>query len=147
MQAVSELPRPNRDTMAFLILHLQKVGDSTVCKMSPDNLAIVMGPTFVGYSTSDPMCLMSEAELVKAVMRSLISISSDYWANFLQYEQENLFPRFAPGTPEADHQFSRPPLPIGSTGGIAKRTRSRQLHRKPHLFQSGPLLFQSPLLN
>ena len=50
-QAVSELPRPNRDTLAFLILHLQKVADSPDCMMPADNLAKVMGPTIVGYSS------------------------------------------------------------------------------------------------
>ena len=50
-QAVSELPRPNRDTLAFLILHLQRVADSPDCMMPADNLAKVMGPTIVGYSS------------------------------------------------------------------------------------------------
>ena len=36
------------------------------------------------------MAIMAEAHVQKAVMRGLIAISSDYWANFLQYEPENL---------------------------------------------------------
>ena len=48
---MSELPRPNRDTLAFLILHLQKVADSGACQMPANNLAVVMGPTIVGYSS------------------------------------------------------------------------------------------------
>lgn len=47
-QAVSELPRPNRDTLAYMILHLQKIAQSPECKMPTDNLAVVMGPTIVG---------------------------------------------------------------------------------------------------
>ena len=58
-QAVSELPRPNRDTLAFLILHLQKVADSVVCKMSADNLSMVMGPTIVGYSSRFSVLVIS----------------------------------------------------------------------------------------
>ena len=50
-QAVSELPRPNRDSLAYLILHLQRVADSGECKMSAENLSTVMGPTIVGYSS------------------------------------------------------------------------------------------------
>ena len=87
---MSELPRPNRDTLAFLILHLQKVADSPACMMPADNLAKVMGPTIVGYSSSDPMAIMSEAEVQKAVMRGLISISDNYWGSFLEYKPENL---------------------------------------------------------
>jgi len=137
-QAVSELPRPNRDTLAFLILHLQRVADSPDCMMPADNLAKVMGPTIVGYSSSDPMAIMSEAEVQKAVMRGLISISDNYWGSFLEYKPENLFAKF--GTPEAEVPFHRPTAPP-STGGIAKRTRSRQFARKP---PTG--YFQSPML-
>ena len=36
------------------------------------------------------MAIMSEAHVQKAVMLGLIGISSDYWANFLQYEPANL---------------------------------------------------------
>merc|ERR1719509_348175 len=34
-QAISELPQPNRDTMAFLMLHFQKVAAAKETKMSP----------------------------------------------------------------------------------------------------------------
>ena len=43
------------------------------------------------------------------------------------------------GTPEMEVPFQRPTAPP-STGGVAKRTRSRQFVRKP------PMYFQSPLL-
>ena len=68
-QAISELPRPNRDTLAFLILHLQKVAESPDCKMPVDNLAVVMGPTIVGYSSTDPQAIRMEAEPQKRVMQ------------------------------------------------------------------------------
>lgn len=53
-QAISELPQPNRDTLAFLILHLQRVSSSPECKMPISNLAKVFGPTLVGYSCQEP---------------------------------------------------------------------------------------------
>ncbi len=134
-QAVSELPRPNRDTLAFIMLHLQRISASPDSRMTVENLAKIMGPTVVGYSSSDPMSIMSETPVLKIVLEALLYISSDYWQKFLQYEPERLFPKF--GTPETEHPFTKPPP---STGGIAKRTRSRQLHRKPLVFQS-PLLF------
>ena len=36
------------------------------------------------------MAIMSEAEVQKAVMRGLISISDNYWGSFLEYRPENL---------------------------------------------------------
>ena len=42
----------------------------------------VMGPTVVGYSSSDPMAVMSESAKLKGVMRALISIPADYWLVF-----------------------------------------------------------------
>ena len=53
-QAISELPQPNRDTLAFLILHLQRVSSSAECKMPISNLAKVFGPTLVGYISKEP---------------------------------------------------------------------------------------------
>ena len=48
-QAVSELPLPNRDTLAYLIVHLQTVADNSIFnKMDKDNLAVIMGPTILG---------------------------------------------------------------------------------------------------
>ena len=39
---------------------------------------------------SDPMAIMSEAEVQKAVMRGLIAISDNYWGSFLEYKPDNL---------------------------------------------------------
>jgi Rac GTPase-activating protein 1 len=53
-QVVSELPQPNRDTLAYMILHLQRVSEAKECKMNVSNLAKIFGPTIVGYSSDDP---------------------------------------------------------------------------------------------
>ncbi|MBN3300951.1 RGAP1 protein, partial [Amia calva] len=57
-QAVGELPPPNRDTLAFLMLHLQRVMKSSFCKMDLNNLARVFGPTIVGHSVPEPSPMM-----------------------------------------------------------------------------------------
>lgn len=73
-QAISELPQPNRDTLAFLILHLQRVSSSPECKMPISNLAKVFGPTLVGYSCQEPsvMSMLSETKNQAAVNKFFI---------------------------------------------------------------------------
>ena len=68
-QAISELPQPNRDTLAFLILHLQRISSTSECKMPIPNLAKVFGPTLVGYSCRNPttMSMLSETKTQVAV--------------------------------------------------------------------------------
>lgn len=134
-QAISELPRPNRDTLAYLILHLQRVADSPDCKMTLDTLSTCMGPTIVGFSTNDPAQALAEAGVPREVTRALIHLSSDYWSNFLQYEQENLFPRLS--TPDPGPTTAKTPY----KSVVAQRTRSRiSSHQKPQYFHS-PMLF------
>eukprot|EP00092_Neocalanus_flemingeri_P040430 GFUD01044031.1.p1 GENE.GFUD01044031.1~~GFUD01044031.1.p1 ORF type:complete len:697 (-),score=180.39 GFUD01044031.1:226-2316(-) len=84
-QAVSELPQPNRETMAFMMLHLQKVSESHETKMSVSNLAKILGPTIVGYSTADPQPeeILREVEVQACTMEKLIMIDTDYWSTFL----------------------------------------------------------------
>lgn len=150
-QAISELPMPNRDTLAYLIIHFQTVADnSAVNKMGKDNLAMIMGPTILGYSSSDPMAVLSEAEYQKAVIKSLLAIPSDYWLRFLDQKEQNLF-GFLKVTPEVSNNMFAPlssysPLMATApkTGGPARRTRSKQHNglasKKQQLFQS-PMIF------
>ncbi|XP_030755967.1 rac GTPase-activating protein 1-like [Sitophilus oryzae] len=90
-QCISELPRPNRDTLAYLILHLQKVADSPDCKMPLENLARVFGPTVVGFSSEDPEPnnLLTETRQQIMVMEQLISLPNDYWSSFLNVNQNS----------------------------------------------------------
>lgn len=111
-QAVSQLPRPNRDTLSYVVLHLQKVAESPDCKMPISNLAKVFGPTIVGFSIPDPptMDMIAETKKQHLVMERLLTISSDYWNNFVNYPDENIFST-VPKTPE------RRPAPAGSMLG------------------------------
>ena len=137
-----------------------------------DNLSKVIGPTIVGYSSSDPMAIISEAAPQKAVMTMLLSLSADYWSTFLAEQQENILgfkltptgiqktplPFSVPGgihtgsTP--DQPIFNPPMAparayhgIGHTpvtaGPVARRTRSKQLNRQ---FSKKQAIFQSPML-
>ncbi|XP_036840348.1 rac GTPase-activating protein 1 [Oncorhynchus mykiss] len=54
-QTISELPHPNRDTLAYLSIYLQRVAQCVLdTKMDITNLARVFGPTLVGHAVPDP---------------------------------------------------------------------------------------------
>lgn len=171
-QAVSELPRPNRDTLAYLMIHLQTVAThSEANKMDAENLSKVMGPTIVGYSSSDPMAMLSETELQKSVVRALIAIPAEYWSTFLSVEPEvvpnlQVFGRkqhtivgsggfrmtYGNSGVSPDYQPAFLPLAVDSatpmlppnTGGPSRRTRSKQSLSKQ--FSKKHYTFQSPML-
>lgn len=123
-QAISELPQPNRDTLAFLILHLQRVSGSPDCKMPISNLAKVFGPTLVGYSSQEPTAtsMLSETKTQVAIVESLLKIPSDYWANFVNPDNLN----FDIGTPKTGELRHTP-----STESLLKRTTSRGFFHTP----------------
>ncbi|KAG7211007.1 hypothetical protein KM043_016375 [Ampulex compressa] len=122
-QAISELPQPNRDTLAFLILHLQRVSSSPECKMPISNLAKVFGPTLVGYSCQEPSptSMLSETKNQVAIVESLLKIPSDYWANFVNPENLNGI-----GTPKTGELRHTP-----STESLLKRSASRGFFNTP----------------
>lgn len=92
-QAISELPQPNRDTLAWIITHLQRVAECPECKMPASNLAKVFGPTLVGYSVPepDPATMLTETRQQQLVMEKLLEISTDYWNTFINVTDENVY--------------------------------------------------------
>lgn len=101
-QAISELPQPNRDTLAWVIMHLQRVAECPECKMPISNLAKVFGPTLVGYSVAEPNAstMVLETKQQQMVMEKLMEISSDYWSTFINVEDENVYSGVQQRTPE-----------------------------------------------
>ncbi|XP_019635094.1 PREDICTED: rac GTPase-activating protein 1-like isoform X3 [Branchiostoma belcheri] len=91
-QAVSEMPQPNRDTLAFIILHLQRVSESKRTKMGMSNLAKVFGPTLVGHGCPDPdhMTMLADTRKQPRVMEGLLLMPSDFWRRFAEEDNENL---------------------------------------------------------
>ncbi|XP_071803477.1 rac GTPase-activating protein 1-like isoform X1 [Asterias amurensis] len=90
-QAISELPLVNRDTLAYVVLHLQRVSESRACKMNVVNLARVFGPTIVGHSCPDPepLEMLNDTKLQPAVVDRLISLPTDFWKAFVNLDTEN----------------------------------------------------------
>ncbi|XP_037642941.1 rac GTPase-activating protein 1-like [Sebastes umbrosus] len=83
-QTISELPHPNRDTLACLMIHLQKVSECVDTKMNVNNLARVFGPTIVGHATADPdpMTILHDTSRQPRVVERLLSIPANYWGQF-----------------------------------------------------------------
>ncbi|XP_078407450.1 rac GTPase-activating protein 1-like [Cetorhinus maximus] len=89
-RAVCSLPRANRDTLAFLIIHLQRVMESPECRMDKQNIARVFGPTIVGHSNPNPNPLevFEDTQRQPKVVEQLLSLSSDYWNQIVPVGQE-----------------------------------------------------------
>lgn len=85
-EAIAELPDSNKDTLAYLMLHLQRVAancDSN--KMYHSSLAKIFGPTIVGYSSpnSDAHTMLEDTKKQPIIVEKLLSMPSDYWNQFL----------------------------------------------------------------
>ncbi|XP_063197857.1 rac GTPase-activating protein 1-like [Chroicocephalus ridibundus] len=95
---VSKLPPANRDTLAFLMLHLLRVSHSPNCKMDVLNLSRVFGPTLVGHGSANPtpLAIMEDTPRQCKVVARLLSLPPNFWRGFLGTEQENLVPMPAP---------------------------------------------------
>ncbi|NXO71769.1 RGAP1 protein, partial [Phainopepla nitens] len=93
-QAVGELPQANRDTLAFLMVHLQRVAQSPDTKMDVSNLAKVFGPTIVAHAVPDPdpMTLLQDTKRQPKVVERLLLLPMDYWSQLMMVEQENIDP-------------------------------------------------------
>nr|XP_043873770.1 rac GTPase-activating protein 1-like isoform X2 [Solea senegalensis] len=89
-QAIAELPKANRDTLAFLMLHLHKVMKSPRCQMDQNNLARVFGPTVVGHGMSEPSptTIMRDTNTQPKVICRLLSLPEDYWRQVLAVHAE-----------------------------------------------------------
>ncbi|XP_064160894.1 rac GTPase-activating protein 1-like [Anguilla rostrata] len=84
-QTISDLPAAHRDTLAFLILHLKRVSQSTDTRMDAANLARVFGPTIVGHAVADPgpMTILQDTKRQPKVVERLLSLPVEYWSQFM----------------------------------------------------------------
>ncbi|GLD70956.1 rac GTPase-activating protein 1-like isoform X1, partial [Lates japonicus] len=91
-QAISELPKANKDTLAFLMLHLHKVMKSPQCQMDQNNLARVFGPTIVGHGMSEPSptTIMRDTNTQPKVICRLLSLPEDYWRRVLSAQTDQI---------------------------------------------------------
>lgn len=82
---IAMLPQPNRDTLAYMLLHLKRVAVEKECKMPCSNLAKIFGPTIIGYSSNqtEPTNLYNETRQQVMLMEWLLNLSEDYWCSVL----------------------------------------------------------------
>ncbi|XP_037540607.1 rac GTPase-activating protein 1 [Nematolebias whitei] len=87
-QTISDLPPPNRDTLAFLVLHLKRVADSLDTKMDISNLARVFGPTIVGHAVPnpEPMTILQDTKRQPLVVAGLLALPVAFWDQYVRAE-------------------------------------------------------------
>ncbi|RXN05371.1 rac GTPase-activating 1 [Labeo rohita] len=121
-QNISDLPQPNRDTLAFLIIHLQRVAQSKDTKMDATNLARVFGPTIVGHAVPDPdpMTILQDTKRQPKVVERLLGLPVEYWTSM-----------FGPLT-TPDQQMSKTP----SSSSLSQRMKNATLNAITPKFSS-----------
>jgi len=84
-RCIDQLPGANRDTLAYMILHLKRVADkSSVNKMPITSLAKIFGPSLIGTSAMDSIIhCISENEKQIRTIHSLLTLPTDYWEDML----------------------------------------------------------------
>uniref|UniRef100_A0A4W5NE53 Rac GTPase-activating protein 1 n=1 Tax=Hucho hucho TaxID=62062 RepID=A0A4W5NE53_9TELE len=93
-QTISDLPQANRDTLAFLAIHLQRVAQSLDTKMDIINLARVFGPTIVGHAVPDPepMTILQDTKRQPKVIERLLGLPVEYWSQFMMVDHDQPHP-------------------------------------------------------
>ncbi|NXS95195.1 RGAP1 protein, partial [Jacana jacana] len=130
-QAVGELPQANRDTLAFLMMHLQRVAQSPETKMDIANLAKVFGPTIVAHAVPDPdpMTLLQDTKRQPKVVERLLLLPMDYWSQLMMVEQENIDPAHVIENTNAFSSPQTPDVRVSMLGPLT--TPERQLFKTP----------------
>ncbi|KRZ69469.1 Rac GTPase-activating protein 1, partial [Trichinella papuae] len=86
--AICELPMPNRDTLAFLIVHLQRVAEEYMHnKMPVANLAKIFAPSILGFAANNMIRSSDELLKLEKVVKVLLHLSTDYWKQFFDSQE------------------------------------------------------------
>ncbi|XP_044857010.1 rac GTPase-activating protein 1-like [Mauremys mutica] len=130
-EAVGELPQANRDTLAFLMIHLQRVAQSPDTKMDITNLSKVFGPTIVAHAVPDPdpMTLLQDTKRQPKVVERLLSLPVEYWSQFMMVEQEDIDPAHVIENSNAYSTPRTPDVKVSMLGPLT--TPEQQLTKTP----------------
>ncbi len=101
-EAIMDLPEANRDTLAYLLLHLQRISERTECKMPASNLARVFGPSIVGNSSAQlpPAEIINEIKIQHQIVENLIKIPSSFYLSFIDTGNEQRLFKNVARTPD-----------------------------------------------
>lgn len=85
VSVLMEMPQPNRETLAFLMIHFQRVAEySDKNKMTKESLAKCLAPTILGsLSVMDARGAVALAGKYVTVMNSFFDFPMDYWNRYL----------------------------------------------------------------
>uniref|UniRef100_A0A914Q1V6 Rho-GAP domain-containing protein n=1 Tax=Panagrolaimus davidi TaxID=227884 RepID=A0A914Q1V6_9BILA len=93
INCVFELAAPNRDTLAYIILHLQKVSQhSEANKMHIENLATVLAPTIIEYPavvTLENVEKLNRNQVM--ILQRLLKLPTEFWKSFLDSNMDAEF--------------------------------------------------------
>ncbi|XP_013054835.2 rac GTPase-activating protein 1 isoform X2 [Anser cygnoides] len=130
-QAVGELPEANRETLAFLMLHLQRVAQSPDNKMDVTNLAKIFGPTIVAHAVPDPdaMTLLRDSKRQPKVVERLLLLPMEYWSQLMLEKQENTDPAHVIENTNAFSTPQTPDVKVSMLGPLT--TPEQQLSKTP----------------
>ncbi|RLV85323.1 hypothetical protein DV515_00016084 [Chloebia gouldiae] len=127
LKQLSLLPRDNYNLLSYICRFLYEIQlNSSVNKMSVDNLATVMGVNLIRPRVEDPAVIMRGTPQVQKVMTVMIS------------DHERLFPpsKDEPPSPPAPKNESRAPVPRSSVGwGAAEDPRGSPQRQMGSVFQ------------
>ncbi|KAM4796585.1 rac GTPase-activating protein 1 [Rhinophrynus dorsalis] len=128
-QAVNALPAANRDTLAFMLIHLQRVAESPDTKMDVSNLSKVFGPTLVGNAVPDPdpMTMLQDTKRQHRVMERLMSLPAEYWNQFMMVE--NMHPAHIIENANAYNTPQTPDMKVSMLGPLT--TPEQQITKTP----------------
>ena len=128
--------------------------------MSVSNLAKILGPTIVGYSTADPQPeeIMREVEVQACTMEKLIMIDTDYWSTFIAgvvgedlYRDNRIL---SPVTPDCIFRTPMESVGVTPTPRMSMRSGGRRFERdeqglsvhKQQVQATTGRIFSSPVL-
>ncbi|NXT16402.1 RHG25 protein, partial [Prunella fulvescens] len=121
LKQLSLLPRDNYNLLSYICRFLYEIQlNSSVNKMSVDNLATVMGVNLIRPRVEDPALIMRGTPQVQKVMTVLIS------------DHQKLFPpsKDVPPSPPAPQNEKKAPVPRSSVGwGAAEEPRGSTLRQ------------------
>jgi len=136
-QCISELPQANRDTLASVVLHLQKVSQSPDTQMCIANLSKVFGPTLIGHRSANPthMEMLEDTQTQPMVVARLIEMPTDYW---VQFSTSNMMihsaktppynPTYFSATPKTPEYKAVPESLLGSLDPSNQRSNKKTYH-------------------